>query len=108
MILARDVGVAALLCAVAGTLDWLLTGAGRDVAYYTDIALRFSGLVLAIVLFVALVVRLCLWGLDVGLRHARRSDVRLLVGWNFLQAARVRFPWRLRLPGPRQARESPF
>ena len=103
MILARDVGVAALLCAVAGTLDWLLTGAGRDVAYYTDIALRFSGLVLAIVLFVALVVRLCLWGLDVGLRHARRSDVRLLVGWNFLQAARVRFPWRLRLLALRDA-----
>jgi|GEM_PF-176344 len=103
MTLARDVGVAALLCVAAGTLDWLLTGAGRDVAYYTDIALRFAGLVLAIVLFVALVVRLSLWGLDVGLRRARRSDVRLLIGWNFLQAARVRFPWRLRLASIRNA-----
>jgi len=103
MPLARDVGAAALLCAIAGTLDWLLSGAGRDVAYYTDIALRFAGLVLAIVLFVGLVVRLCLWGLDAGLRRARHSDVRLLIGWNFLQAARVRFPWRLRLLALRDA-----
>jgi lipoprotein-releasing system permease protein len=103
MTLARDVGVAALLCAIAGTLDWLLNGAGRDMAYYTDIALRFSGLVLAIVLFVALVIRLSLWGLDAGLRRARQSDVRLLIGWNFLQTTRIRFPWGLRLRALRDA-----
>ena len=60
----RDVLLTLAALAGIATLHHLLTQAGRDAAYYTDIALRFTGVVAGIIATVALFLKLLILALE--------------------------------------------